>query len=98
MNALDDRLNPYALWLWITATASLVLAGVLGLLALQESQRYLGDAGLVVALNTWSNYLLVFTAIAYVGAAVLGGARWLLRAPAAQPAVSGTSASHADGH
>lgn len=65
----------------IVSVLAIVVAVVLGIVALNLQSEYMPDLGAIVALNAFSDALLLLGVIAGVGAVVLAGVRTLLGSP-----------------
>lgn len=84
----------------VVGFASLAVAVLLALIAVNQSTSlslYGPDTALIAALNAWSNVLMLVAVVSLVGASVLAGVRWLLRAPAAVEVAADPSYRDADG-
>lgn len=86
MNALENSKNPMTVGLVVVGSVALGLAVLLGAVALGQANAFsIGgpDVAFIASLGAWSNLLILVSVVSYVGAAVLAGMRWLLRAPVA---------------
>lgn len=98
MNAHGDTRNPATVGLMVAGLTSLALAVILAIVAVNQVESYYGtDSSAVAALGAWSDALLLVGVVCLVGASVLAGMRWLLRAPASQTDIAATRYRDADG-